>query len=232
MRFKLLIIVLQCGLSLYAQQSRVGNQQDVSGLTSEVNMCVRNYNEGVLLVRLRSNANKINALKKYRGEAEARQEQFKQDAINKEIIQNFNQFYTFSKVYFFYSENSKYILNKEFDKVSFVDENLNVDKSIKLSSDEQFLIAEFSSNKHKAGVHRSGSYMKKDETGVRMVDTYWGAPAIRFSALIIMNDRFEQLSKPVPRYVRTYESIPIIRRSKQAVVKRLVEKITQFMDVY
>lgn len=223
------IILLLSSLQLFAQNKPIENPPTSSERYSEAREYAKVFVDGILLVRLKSNKNKINALKKYRGEEAAQLEQLKQDKINKEIINSFKTYYSISKVYFFYSEYSKQVRNKEFDKVSFVDENLNVDESIDIDAHNEFLIAEFSSNKQRSGLYRHGSYMKRDETGVQMVDTYWGPPAIRFSALIIMNDKFEQLAKPLPRYVRTYESIPFLRRSKPATISRLNQKVGAFL---
>ena len=205
---------------------------------------IRAINEGVLLVRLRSNSRKIEALHKALRHKDAHQEELKQNHLNKEIVRSFKDYYSNSKVYFFFSSNSNLVVEKKFSfdekhisdkylnlfenillekKVSvpfFLNDSLKVDSTIILDKDTKFVIAEFSSSQQRLGtpVKISGNGRKDKPTSTD------GLP-LRFSALRLMDDRFEQLSKPLPRHVRTYQTIPFLRRSVEKSVKRLDAKL-------
>lgn len=181
---------------------------------------IRAINEGVLLVRLRSNSRKIEALHKALRHKDAHQEELKQNHLNKEIVRSFKDYYSNSKVYFFFSSNSNLVVEKKFSVPFFLNDSLKVDSTIILDKDTKFVIAEFSSSQQRLGtpVKISGNGRKDKPTSTD------GLP-LRFSALRLMNDRFEQLSKPLPRHVRTYQTIPFLRRSVEKSVKRLDAKL-------
>jgi hypothetical protein len=181
---------------------------------------IRAINEGVLLVRLRSNSRKIEALHKALRHKDAHQEELKQNHLNKEIVRSFKDYYSNSKVYFFFSSNSNLVVEKKFSVPFFLNDSLKVDSTIILDKDTKFVIAEFSSSQQRLGtpVKISGNGRKDKPTSTD------GLP-LRFSALRLMDDRFEQLSKPLPRHVRTYQTIPFLRRSVEKSVKRLDAKL-------
>jgi hypothetical protein len=123
-------------------------------------------------------------------------------------------------VYFFFSSNSNLVVEKKFSVPFFLNDSLKVDSTIILDKDTKFVIAEFSSSQQRLGtpVKISGNGRKDKPTSTD------GLP-LRFSALRLMDDRFEQLSKPLPRHVRTYQTIPFLRRSVEKSVKRLDAKL-------
>lgn len=184
-------------------------------------------NEGALLVRLKSNQRKIDALKKYGHTDEAMVVKMKQDMENKEIILSFKNEFTFCETYFFYSENSNQVREKDFSKPIFVNENLEIDPSIEFSY-EEFLTAEFGSVRQDETPYLDNYILHKDSAGVRYVPTYWSRPRVNFSALVMMTDKFVQLRRPFPRYVRTFASIPFLKRATHKTVTRLNLKLLNY----
>ena len=71
--------------------------------------------DGVLLVRLSSVEKKVDALKKAGYQTRATEEIAANDKFNKDLIENFNTFYTCSNFYFYKSENAKLIKRGLFD---------------------------------------------------------------------------------------------------------------------
>lgn len=177
-------------------------------------------NEGVLLVRLKTNSRKIQALHKALRHKDAQQEELKQNQLNKEIVRSFKRYYSNSKVYFFFSFNSNLVLGKNFSVPFFLNDSLKIDSTIILDNNTDFIIAEFSSNKP-----RSRTPLIDSANGRKDTSTSSDVSALRFSALRLMNDRFEQLNKYLPRYVRTYQTIPFLRRSVEKSVQRLDAKL-------
>ncbi len=96
---------------------------------------------GVLLVRLYTSENKINALRKLGRNKEAEEVIRKQHLENKAIYTSFTSVYDFSKVYFFYNTCSEKIKNREFTG-NLLNAELEVDSSIIVNPGD-FFISEF-----------------------------------------------------------------------------------------
>lgn len=182
---------------------------------------------GALLVRLKRNQRKINALRENGYIAEANALQMSQDLENKEIIRSFKHGFSFCDTYFFYSDYSNSVRNKDFSKPIFLNENLEIDPSIEFVS-EEFLTAEFGHVMQDTASYRHNVIIERDNSGVRRKSSNWGGPDFRFGALIVMSDEFVQLCKPFPAYVRTFDSLPFLRRATHQVVARLNEKLFNY----
>ncbi len=132
---------------------------------------------GVLLVRLATGKNKIEALT-VRGRAEEA-DRLKTDLenMNRTIMRAFKNNYNFSRVEFFYSDDSRKVREGRYEGI-FLDDNLQPDSSISIRPLVPVYIAEF------------GSVSKG--TGGSM----------SFSALVIMDRQFNTLEKPFPYYAR------------------------------
>jgi len=167
--------------------------------------CFNELVEGVLLVRLKSNTRKISKMNSYGYTQQATNLQFKQDKENREIINSFKDHYTFSKAYFFFSEYSNDVRAKDFSSAFFLDANLQIDTSIVLAT-SKFLTAEFGN-------------IQRDQSGLGMY----------FGALRMMNAQFEQLRRPFPRYVRTFDSLPLFKRSTGKTVIKLNQKLHNYL---
>lgn len=53
---------------------------------------------------------------------------------------------------------------------------------------------------------------------------------LNIPAVVIMNSNFKQLDEPFPFFTRTYETLPIIKRSHQRTVELLNEKLYSFYN--
>jgi hypothetical protein len=219
-KYFLLLVFITTSLSSIAQNVPPSNFQ----MLIESSDNIYKLYKGVLLVRLKSNQRKINALKKYGYEEQAKAVMFEQESKNKEIIHSFKNEFYFCDTYFFYSENSNSVRDKDFSTPIFLNENLEIDSTIELSSNE-FLIAEFGNVKQDETPYVDNYAIRKDSSGVRLVPTFWGGPYVNFSALRLMTDKFVQLRRPFPRYVRTFEGIPFLKRSTSITVGLLNRKL-------
>lgn len=210
--------------------SKNGYSQSTS-LSNKEKLEISNYyfnklNNGALLVRLKSNKRKINALKDNGYIDEARRVEMNQNHYNSEIINAFTNEMTFCKTYFFYSDQSNNVKNKDFSEPFFLDSNLVIDESIEFSFDD-FLIAEFG-NIAKDTSNYKDFYITTEQNGEMKKPSYWGSQNFHFGALVVMTDDFVQLRKPFPSFVRTYDSIPLLKRATFKVVARLNDKFLRF----
>jgi len=159
------------------------------------------HDGGVLLVRLSTKKNAIEALRGLGKNEQANQMQKNQDVLNKGIIRAFKVEYKFSPVYFFYSDYSKNVSNNELNAVPFLGEDLMPDKSIQVTQ-SKFLTAEFS----------SFNSVESDGT-----------------ALLIMNEKFEKLKRPFPFYVTERKGTPL-EKAPEKVVRKMERKLNKFYN--
>jgi hypothetical protein len=152
--------------------------------------------EGVLLVRLYTSQNKINALLAAGRDAEAERVRKEQYYKNKELYVSFKTQYSYSDVYFFLNTDSYRILNRDFDG-AFVNEEFERDSSIKISP-QHFYIAEMGFT-----------------------------PGTGLYALVVKDDQFEFLEKPFPYYIKRFRVLPVFRRYKVYMVRKLNKKLYQ-----
>ena len=200
-------------------------------LSNKAKLEVSNYyfsklSNGALLVRLKSNKRKIDALKDRGYIDEARRVEMNQNHYNKEIISAFTNEMTFCNTYFFYSDQSNNVREKDFSEPFFLDSNLVIDESIEFSFDD-FLIAEFGNVAQDTASYKD-FYITSGQNGKTKKSSYWAGPNFHFGALVIMTDDFVQLRKPFPSFVRTFDSIPLFRRATFKVVARLNDKFLRF----
>jgi hypothetical protein len=162
---------------------------------------------GVLLVRLQSRSNALKTIRERGLEEKAKEIEGELRAENESIRNAFRDHYEFSEVYFFGSDDSGALKERNFDDVSIFDANSDP-VTIDLST-RKFFVAEF---------------------GKVRADTadYKSTPDPGFGALIIMSDQFIQLDKPFPYYVRTFETLPILKRSHDQVVRKMNQKLFGF----
>ncbi|MBX7183100.1 MAG: hypothetical protein K1X82_13390 [Bacteroidia bacterium] len=76
-----------------------------------------NLKEGALLIRLKKNSLKVEALRKYGREQEAKEEERRMELENASTIRAIKTSYTFSRYYFFYSENSDLLRARKWDGI-------------------------------------------------------------------------------------------------------------------
>ena len=182
--------------------------------------------EGALLVRLLVRTETTERLRDRGLEAEAVQIESEQREKNLEYATAFDQGYDFSSVYYFSSNDSKLVKAGRLDEITFFNSNLEPDESIKVTQKNIFT-AEFGIVKQSNECEQSGYRLQKDSTGVVQKETYYGSPNFGFSAIVIMNDQFEQLGRPFPYYVRYTDGFSFLRPKPATAVKKLNAKLYQ-----
>ena len=225
------------GLMLFAisalsfSQEVVGEEKKISyrelnDSLSRVN--IKLLKEGALLVRLQTKNKSIEALREIGENDKAAEIEKHQHDHNLSIINAFKTNFTFCPTYFFYSHYSPYIIQKQFDKVVFLNENLIEDSTIRFDG-EKFLTAEFAAIEQDTAKYFSHySFEDSEDQRLNKTENYYGSSDMGFEALIIKNDQFMQLKSPFPYYVRTFNSLPV-RKSNNKTVKKMNDKLFHFL---
>ncbi len=178
---------------------------------------INQLKNGALVVRLHNNKKLIDGLRKM-GKADlATQKEYEMMAINKNIVLAFQKYYTFSKVYFFYSHHSDTLLNGTRSGI-FLDSNLVVDPSIEMK-EKFYLLAE------KDDVYNSSIGYVREDTARFLKEI--GNPS-KEAAIVIKNKYGHQLKDPFPFYVTNKSTItgtPIVKiKVGETIVPVTVEK--------
>jgi len=187
---------------------------------------IKDLKQGALLVRLHTKKTTIAALRKNGNAKQADKVEQKQIETNKSIITAFRKNFDFCPVFFFYSDYSPFIIDRQFDKVVFLNNDLQADPTI-LFDKQNFLIAEFGVISQDTTAHFDSYYYENGENGLEKKAKYYGGSNMGFGALIICSDKSVQLHKPFPYYSRTYETLPFII-SSQKVVSKMDGKLKRF----
>jgi hypothetical protein len=175
------------------------NIRDISEIMREQIIKLR---EGSLLVRLQAKQNAIDALIKSGQTEKAAKYKVEQENYNKKIISVFKIIYSFSPVYFFFSEYTDAVQMKQFDKVVFVNDSLNPDTTIKMKN-EKFLVGEFGYLSQDTAKMFSNYYYENSVNGPIKKTEYHGGADWGFKVFKLMSDQFVQLAKPFPYYVKS-----------------------------
>jgi len=170
---------------------------------------IKTLHEGALLVRLTTRKKSIEALRKMGNENAANTIEKEQARKNKSIINAFLINFNFCSVYFFYSDYSDLVKERQFNKVTFLNKNLEKD-SVKIFNGTKFLTAEF--NEVLADTAKN-----------------YGGNNNGITALIIMSDQFIQLRRPFPFFVRTFEFLSL-RRKDYKTVRILNRELHEFYN--
>ena len=136
-------------------------------------------------MRLKTNQKSIDAMLSMGLEKKAQKAKRQIDSDNKAIMLAFNKNYSFSDVYFFYSNNTQKVRDMKFKNI-FLDENLNEDNSITLNPLYTF-------------------YMIGDFDMVRTLNDegeYDGLNSLITKAIVLKDRDFEQMPRPFPFYTR------------------------------
>jgi hypothetical protein len=184
---------------------------------------------GALLVRLPTRKHSIEALRRGGDNELADRIEAEQKIRNQQLIGTFAQYFDFCPVYFFFSDRSEAILSRQFSKLQFVNEGLDVDSTIMLTSDH-FLTAEITTIAQDTTQYYSHPGNEHhDHFTYDHVKRYYGSPAMGFEALVIKSDQFIQLKRPFPYYVRTFSSLPF-KRGIRKTVSRMNRKLHSYYD--
>jgi len=149
--------------------------------------------EGALFVRLKTNANTINRLKKAGNIDLATQVERETQINNKSIIRAFKKGFDFCPVYFFYSDCSDSVKHNKLSGI-FVDSTLNVNSSI-VFKETFYLIAE------QGSIYDSSLGIVSEADAPKAIER--GA-ASKEVAIVVKNKYFIQLHKPFPYYQSGY----------------------------
>jgi hypothetical protein len=212
-----------------AQNTQTGKKNRSSGNQFKIlsREQINQLKNGALLVRLKTNNNSIAALRKIGKIKQADEMQKKQAAYNLKIIRAFRKNFDFCSVYFFFSNYSTNISERLFNKVIFLNDSLVPDTSIKFTY-KTFLTAEFGIIEEDTAKYYSYASFESDSSeGRHLVSHYYGGTEMGFGALLIKSDKFIQLRRPFPYYVRTFDSLPV-ERSTDEVVKMMNKDLHTF----
>lgn len=150
---------------------------------------IDNLKENVLLVRLKTKENKAVQLAKLEGRKYAAAERREVAMTNLNITSLFREYYTFSEVYFFFSEDGAALKSGKFDEVTFYDTQLEkIDYTVQNSTN--YLVAEF-------GYAYESQLIYEDDEGNRRA----AAGTNSTPALVVMDKDYIQLEKPFPSEV-------------------------------
>lgn len=164
--------------NFYSRRNAVGKWQ------------INQLKTGALCVRLHTNKNLIESLRKM-GKADlATQKEYEMMAINKNIIMAYTRYYNFSKVYFFFSNYSDTLLKGARSGI-FLDTNLVIDPKIEMK-ESFYLLAE------KDDAYNSSIGFVKEDTAKYIKET---GSASKECAMVIKNKYGHQLKDPFPFFV-------------------------------
>jgi hypothetical protein len=149
---------------------------------------VNQLKEGALVVKLKTNNLTINALTKAGNKAMAKKKTLEILAINLNITRAFRSIYTFSKVYFMYSNYTDSLLNGQRKNI-FLDTNLVIDSNIEMN-ESFYLIAESDEV-----FNSSIGFVPEDSA--RFVSEH-GSKSSTYAPIIIKNKYGHQLKRPFP----------------------------------
>ena len=187
---------------------------------------VNKLKTGALIVRLITKQNTIDYLIKNGKTEVANKIKNEQEAYNKRVVAAFIKNFKFCPVFFIKSSQSNLVQTKQFDKVEFVDSSLNVDKSISFKYNF-ILTAEISAVEQKKSYHGKAYFVFKNlKSNSESIGQYKKGTSVPFGALVVKSDQFVQLRRPFPYYVRSFESIGILRRSPNTMVQMFQNSIS------
>jgi hypothetical protein len=151
---------------------------------------INQLKNGALVVRLKTNKMAIDELMKAGNTKRAEEVRLEQYAINKNTMFAYKDNYTFSKVYFIYSNSSDSLLNGARSGI-FLDTNMVVDPSITMN-ESFYLIAE-----RDYAYNSSIGFVEEDSAKFYIEK---GNP-VKEMAIILKNKYGHQLKSPFPYFV-------------------------------
>lgn len=159
-----------------------------------------------LIVRIKTNSNKIDYYRKHGNDKEADKIYEQTWHFNKMLRTAIDSMFNFCPVFYFPDTFSMQIADNQFDKVQFYNENFQLTKDVQLI-DSNFFVAEY-------------AYTMDSER----LETNMGVPAF-----VIMDHRFNQLREPFPYYSKFSDrSVNINKLCSR--IKTLNEQLLQFLN--
>ena len=157
--------------------------------------------ENVILVRLQDSKTRIKSFEDNGLFKKAEELRSYQDSVNKSIYKAFADTFNFTKVLFFFSSDTRKVLNGEFDGV-FLNETLEKDESIKMNY-SKFYITEFA--------YLSSGGRKSME------------------GLILKDKELLELERPFPYFIKRNEVL--LTKDNKTMVAELNRKLHDFYRV-
>lgn len=192
---------------------------------------VKNLKSGILLIRLKTDANRIAAFEKKGQPEKAEQVRIFRRESNLRIVNAFRQNYKYSDIMFFYNTDSEKLINRQYKGI-FLDDNLDIDPDIKLDTARFWLIGELDVLEADTAKHRESTYW--NPATKKLEYTYWSSSS-DFSrrALVIRDQNFIQLKRPFPYYVscRNEDIDDPLLKEKSTVIKRSVDEAVVILDM-
>jgi len=164
---------------------------------------IMELSEGVLLVRLNNPTRSIEAMRKVGRDAKANKLESRIDEQNALIRRAFASEYTFSKVYFFYSQHSDSVRQGKLNGILY-DEDYNLVRSLKGIDSLNIFTAEFGEVGQDTNRYFDHQSFENGDTAFSNVlkNSFYGGTKISFDALVISDQNFNQLERPFPYYSR------------------------------
>ena len=157
---------------------------------------INQLKNGALCVRLHTNKTLVDGLRKM-GKADlATQKEYEMLAINKNIVMAFTKYYTFSKIYFFFSNYSDTLLKGARGGI-FLDTNLVIDPKIEMKESFYLLAEKDDAYNSSIGFVSENEAKTTKETG----------SASKECAMVIKNKYGHQLKDPFPFFVISKSTI-------------------------
>lgn len=224
-----LLICIICSSSLYSQQTATfKNQAELKAEAKDIaKMQISELKNSVLLVRLKTGKNTIEAMLKAGQNQMAENRQQHIDSENSRIVKAFRTEFDFCPVYFFYSDDSKFIAEHKFDRVVFLNDSLQPDKNINITS-KKFYTAEFGNvSSDTVGYYSHSTYEPNGNFSQGPVYVYYGGGTTDAKGLIIKDELFYQLRRPFPFFVKN----PFFRKKQKTeifVVRQMNNQLWEF----
>lgn len=165
---------------------------------------VRMEQDSVLLVRIHSRTKQIAYYEKYGNVKAANKLKKSTDKKNMRLINAFRSNFRFCEVYFFEDTFSRYILENRLSEIRFYSDSLTIDTSIHLST-TKFYIAEIGETENNKEGYRSENRIVVGENGAERRTEQYGDYKLNVTALLIRDNRFNQLQDSFPYYVKMFK---------------------------
>ena len=162
---------------------------------------IRELRDGALLVRLKTAEPSVRAMEKrgFHAMAEATLED--QRVENLSIMKAFRAAYSFSELRFFYSSDSRKVLNGDFEGI-FLNDSLERDSAIVLNSKKVFTCELTNIQEDTARYFSHYELVQTGNFAFKQVERYYGGGENTFYAFVVKDNKFNQLSRPFPYYSR------------------------------
>ncbi len=223
----MLIAVLFLSAAVLAQtestHKKLSAQKQVKLLCKQQINFLKN---NALVVRLQTKKNSIEALIRSGKYEKADKLLKEQNTTNALIISAFKSSFNFCPVYFVLSNNSALLADKQFDKLTFLNDNMQPDTTIKFAK-KDFLLAEFTVKEQDTAKYFDGYYDVHTKNGIEKQPRYYGSSDMGVWGLVVKSEQFVQLRHPFPYFVRMFSTLPL-----ESGYKRTVAKLNSKLDHY